>query len=435
MKRLSLISLIYLLLISLSLNAQESQLYKFLKAIPGAEVVKSDSSVWSEYYTVMLPQPLDHKNPEGEKFLQRIFVGHRGYDRPTVMETEGYGAEWMNGFLVDEPADILGANQIYVEHRFFGASVPKEMKWEFLTAEQDAGDYHAIRLLFGEIYKGKWVTTGVSKGGQTTIEYKVYYPDDVDASIPYVAPVNYRKLDKRIDKHFKKVGTEECRDHIKQIQDYLLQNKSKTLPLYEAMCKQQGYSFKIMDSESAFDYSVLEFPFSFWQYTADCSVLPDVKTAGPEKMVRFLVRIVNPYWYTESADAFAPANYQFYTQLGYYEYNEWPFRRYLKHKDYSNSAFVPVSSNAKWDPSYIRKLKKFMKSDPENMIFIYGECDPWGATGAIVKPGSKSLKEVLKGGTHGAVIRSLDPTQQEEVDKALEKWLGMPVNINSEQGK
>jgi len=412
-------------------DAQDSPLYSFLKAIPGAEVTKVDSSAWKEFYVLMLPQPLNHNKPEGPKFRQRIFIGHRGFDRPVVMETEGYSAEWMNGYLVDEPSQLLNANQIYVEHRYFGASVPANMDWKYLTAEQDAGDYHAIRLLFGKLYKGKWVTTGVSKGGQTATEYKVFYPDDVDASIPYVAPLNYKLQDKRIDRHFSKVGTEECRKQIKDIQDYLLQNKKITLPLYQKICKQQGTSFKIMDPETAFDYSVLEFPFSFWQYTADCSKLPSVTAPDPEKLVRFLVQIVTQFYFTEPLDYFAAANYQFFTQLGYYEYDERPFRSYLKHKDYPNSAFVPKGIPLKWDMSYIRKLKKFIRSNPQHMIYIYGEYDPWGATQARIKPGKGSLKIVKAKGTHGTTIGSLSKPQQEEVFKALNLWLGTHLNSDS----
>lgn len=420
---------ILLLVVPLLSTAAESKLLQFLKSIPGAEIKAVDSSAWEEFYIVMFPQPLDHSQPQGETFKQRIFVGHRGFDRPVVMETEGYGAEWMNGFLIDEPATLLNANQIYVEHRYFGASVPKKMDWKYLTAEQDAGDYHAIRTTFGRIYPGKWITTGVSKGGQTAVAYRVFYPDDVDLTIPYVAPMNYKRLDGRINRHFKTVGTEECRKHIIGLQEYYLKNKKELLPLYEKMCIKFGYTFKIMDVESAFDYSVLEFPFSFWQYTADCKVLPVPSNEDTETMVRFLIRIVNPYWYTESTEQFAPANYQFYTQLGYYEYNEWPFRRYLKHKDYPNSAFVPKGADIKWDGSYIRKLKKFIQSDPDRMIFIYGEADPWGATAAKIDEDNRSLKMVLKGGTHGTTIGSLEKDQQEKVYAKMKEWLGVDIQI------
>ena len=37
-------------------------------------------------------QPLDHRRPEKSSFRQRVIVSHVGFDRPTVIVTEGYGA-------------------------------------------------------------------------------------------------------------------------------------------------------------------------------------------------------------------------------------------------------------------------------------------------------------------------------------------------------
>lgn len=417
---------VFLLLPALAI-AQDSELYKFLKTIPGADIEKKDTSAYNEFYIVMLPQLVDHTNPDGAYFKQRIFVGHQGFDRPTVLETEGYGADWMNPNVKTEITKLLNGNQLYVEHRYFGPSTPIFVDWKYLTAEQDAADYHYIRTLFGQVYKGKWIATGVSKGGQTATEYKVFYPEDVDVTIPYVAPLNYKRLDQRIDRHFQTVGTEQQREKIRNIQLYLLQNKSKVLPAWNSLAEKAGYIFTTIDNESAFDYSVLEFPFSFWQYTADETQLPDPKASTPEMMAKFLFEIVPPFWYTEAAKAFEAAGYQFYTQLGYYEYDEKAFRKYLKNKDYPNSAFVPKDAVINWDPSYQQKLKKFMKSNPEHMIFIYGEADPWGATGAEIKPGSRSIKMVQKGGTHGAQISTLSPEQKKLVMDTLEKWLEMKI--------
>ena len=426
MKSLRILILAFVILPLLTV-AQDSQLYRFLKAIPGAEIVKKDTSAFKEFYILMLPQAVDHNNPSGQLFGQQIFVGFAGTDRPVVMETEGYGAEWVTPNTVTEPTKLLKANQLYVEHRYFGKSVPSPLDWKYLNAEQDAGDYHYIRTIFGKFFTGKWITSGVSKGGQTCTEYKVFYPDDVDVSIPYVAPINYARLDKRIDEHFKKVGTAEQRKHIFDIQMYLLKNKKSILPVWQATSARYGLKFTTIDAETAYDYSVLELPFSFWQYTADASKLPDLSSTTTDKMALYLINIVSPFWYTDAAKPYEAANYQFYTQLGYYEYDEKPFRKYLKNKDYPNSAFVPKGVEVAWDPTYQSKLKKFMASGPQHMIYIYGEADPWGATAAEIKPGSGSLKMVKTGGTHGASIATLSPEQREIVITTLESWLAMDI--------
>jgi hypothetical protein len=427
MKYLNFLIITLLLLPILSVS-QESEIYKFLKAIPGAEVIKKDTSSYKEFYIIMLPQAVNHNEPSGPDFKQRIYMGFEGYDRPTVMETEGYDAEGITPFTKTEPTKLLNANQLYIEHRYFGLSTPNPVDWEYLTTEQDAGDYHYIRLLFGQLLNGKWVASGSSKGGQTAMEYKVYYPDDLDVTIPYVAPINYERLDPRIDKHFKTVGSRQQRKLIKDIQLYMFKNKIKVLPAWENIADKVGYKFTTIDAESAFDYSVLEYPFSFWQYTADVSKLPDIKKTTPEKMAAYLYRTVSPYWYTDAADKYESAGYQFYTQLGYYEYNEKPFKKYLKNKDYPNSIFIPKNVTVVWDPSYQEKLKAFIEGNPQHIIFIYGEEDPWGATAADIKPHSGSLKMVQAGGNHGAQISTLSIEQRKVVIETLEKWLEIKIN-------
>ena len=57
----------------------------------------------------------------------------------------------------------------------------------------------------------------MSKGGQT-LYFKRFYPNDVNAAVPYVAPVNLAAEDPRIYMFLNSVGTEECRDKIKQFQ-------------------------------------------------------------------------------------------------------------------------------------------------------------------------------------------------------------------------
>jgi len=144
-------------------------------------------------------------------------------------------------------------------------------------------------------------------------------------------------------------------------------------------------------------------------------------------MARFLIGVVSPFWYTDAAKPYEAASYQFYTQLGYYEYDEKPFKKYLKNKDYPNSVFVPQGVPIVWDPSYQEKLKAFFEGNPQHMIYIYGEADPWGATAADIKPDGGSLKMVQAGGTHGAKIETLSAEQKKIVIETLEKWLDMKI--------
>ena len=102
-----------------------------------------------------------------------------------------------------------------MEHRYFGESMPDSLNYNYLNLKQATADLHHIRQLFGQIYTGKWVSTGVSKGGATTIFYRYFYPEDVDASVPYVAPVNREQEDQRLYRFLDTIGTDQCREKIR----------------------------------------------------------------------------------------------------------------------------------------------------------------------------------------------------------------------------
>jgi hypothetical protein len=158
----------------------DPNLPKRLGALAGVVEVKEtrfDRQLFTAGCEITVEQPLDHQNPQGERFRQRVFLGHAGYDKPVVLGTEGYAARGTSG---GELQRILGGNQVTVEHRFFGRSVPSPVRWEYLTVKQSADDLHAIVTLLKTVYPGEWVSTGVSKGGQTALFYKCYYPQDYD---------------------------------------------------------------------------------------------------------------------------------------------------------------------------------------------------------------------------------------------------------------
>ena len=251
-------------LLSLGLVAQEKELFEKLKGIEGIEVTALENFNYrfTEAYQIMFTQPVDHKNPDGQKFTQRMFIGHVGFDRPMVMSTSGYTAARL-GYA--EPAGLLKANLIRVEHRYFGESAPDPLDWEYLTTWQAATDHHRIVDFFDDLYTGKWVSTGISKDGQTSMMFKAYYPDDIDVAIPYVAPLNTGKVDPRIFDFLSEVGTEEERERVYEYQVAMFRNKKKLMPEVKEVVEKRKWNFT-MGVERGFDLAVLEFPFVMWQY-------------------------------------------------------------------------------------------------------------------------------------------------------------------------
>lgn len=61
-----------------------------------------------------------------------------------VIELDGYAVNNRTAEL----SKILNCNQIMVEHRYFGESVPAPFDWKYLTIKQAADDHHRIIEMF-----------------------------------------------------------------------------------------------------------------------------------------------------------------------------------------------------------------------------------------------------------------------------------------------
>ena len=145
-------------------------------------------------------QYIDHNDPSKGWFKQQCVLTVAGKDRPTVLLTEGYALGSADGYRnrldsIFEPTlvDVLNANCLQVEHRYFGWSLPEGFtnKWNYLTAKQNSADLHTIVTAIkqsGIVGQGKWLATGVSKPGQTASYYAYEYPGEMDAYVPFCAP-------------------------------------------------------------------------------------------------------------------------------------------------------------------------------------------------------------------------------------------------------
>ena len=157
------------------------------KEVKEVRVLKNEAA-FERVLEVMIEQPIDHRNPDGETFTQRIYISHVDPSKPVVLITAGYDAKY---YYTSELTSTLKCNQVMVEHRYFGRSLPDSVQWQYLDTWQAASDHHRIVEMFKELYQGHWISTGISKGGQTVMYHSFYYPEDVDVRVPYVAPLNF----------------------------------------------------------------------------------------------------------------------------------------------------------------------------------------------------------------------------------------------------
>lgn len=391
--------------------------------------INADSS-FSEAWEIRLRQPVDHRNPDGPQFTQQIFLYYAGADRPVVVETEGYGARGGR----NELSSILHANLIRIEHRYFEESTPDSVDWKYLTTWQAATDHHRIIELFKPVFSGRWSTTGISKGGQTVMFHRYYYPDDVDVSVPYVAPLNFGPEDPRMEPFLENVGTAECRDRIFRFQKLALEKFDLLYPMFLEMADRRGWTFtRVGGPESAYEMTVLEYEFAFWQWgSVPCDSIPLEGT--DEKIFRHLAAVGDPRYFADQGLAyFEPFFYQAMTEIGYYGYDFDKFGDLIRHaRNGEKPEFLfsaPSGPEYVYDYEFGKKVSEFIKHDAENFIFLYGENDPWSATAADPGNNKKCLKIVNKGGAHGTRISILPEEQKELVMTKLQEWMDVPADI------
>jgi hypothetical protein len=400
---------------------------EFLATIPGAtfELLETQEP-FAASYKVMLEQPIDHNNPEAGTFQQRIFVSHADRSQPMVLRTDGYTA---GRARTSEITRLLGGNQLHVEYRFFGQSAPEVMDWQYLTIEQAANDHHRIRELFGAYYGGKWVATGHSKGGQSSLYYKTYFPNDVAATVAYVAPLPNAQEDSRIWDFINNVGEEECRQKLRDFQIILLENKAEVIKLLAAEAEEKEEDYSMLGLGGTIDYAACEYPFAYWQYhNTPCDEIP-VAGATPAEMLSHLRRVVPFYLYEEKAlKGLLPAFYQFVTEIGYYGFE----RDHIQHlltdaPNPTNVTFGPKDTDLSYRPEGVQKVRDFLDSDGNNIIYIYGEVDTWSACAYQPTEATNALYFVLSGVDHGASIAKMTEEDSAKAIAALEEWLEVEI--------
>ncbi len=428
-----------------------SSLYK--KEIPTVSGVKelevSDKmeNPFKEKYVLFVEQPIDHTDPSVGTYKQRVIAMIADYNAPTVIVTEGYGAAYaLNPRYREEISKLFNTNIVFVEHRYFLESTPfmqddpsiteETLNWDYMTATNQAADLHRINQMFKKILPNKWVATGISKGGQTTMFYTTYYPNDIDVSVPYVGPLCYGVEDGRHEPFLAEfVGSEEDRAALYAFQVEFLKRRESIRPLFEKVSEEKGYTYKI-PMDAVYDYCVLEFPFAFWQWGRPVSQLPDPKTATDKEMFDALVSASGPDYFAEGSTT-APFFVQAAKELGYYGYDTKPFKGLLTIKDadgYLANLFLPQSQEFKFDKTLYKDTKKFLAKTTSKMMFIYGEFDPWSAVMPEAPVKNEELKLKGKGrdnmvlfvdpaGSHSARILTLPEEEKREAIAILKEWL------------
>ena len=402
-----------------------------LAAIPGMTVVSEEPppAAGFRFFFLTYRQPVDHTNPGGPTFEQRLQLLHRGADRPMVLHTTGYNMP--EYAFRSEPTQLLDGNQISVEQRFFDPSRPNPADWSKLNIWQAATDHHRIVGALKSLYTKKWISTGASKGGMTSVYHRRFYPRDVDGVVAYVAPNDpNNREDRAYDEFFDSVGaTSACRTALKAFQTEALSRRTDLVTMYEAFAAENDLHFDQVfgSADKAFEMTVLDTEWAFWQYNreSNCGSVPE-PDATNEQIFAFIDQIAGFSFYADEGILFyAPYYYQAATELGWPQ----PKFKYLKgllHYPnlYQANSSLPADLRSRHDAWPMVDVDSWVTRTASQMLFVYGSNDPWGAE-RFQPSGKDSFVYTAPGANHGVNIAALNPADAAAARATVLRWAGV----------
>jgi len=369
-------------------------------------------------------QPADHTDASKGTFEQRVALIHKSETEPMVLQTSGYSIFGVRESLL---ARTFAANQIQIEHRYFSGSIPANADWALLNIKQSADDFHDITVSLKKIYNKPWVNTGASKGGMTSTYHRRFYPNDVVGTVADVAPLSFSTSDERYIDFVANVGGDKyasCRAALEALQVSLLEERDELTP-----SMQGDFSF-LGGKDVAFEHQVIESAFIFWQYKSPedpevgCARIP-APTESATLRLAYLEKINEVGNYTsDGLQGFLAYYFQAATQLG----NPGNLTRHLDHlrrHEFTIDQYTPRGLHYTYSNAEMYDIENWIKTESNDIIFIYGELDPWSAGAYPVRDNEhRTYKLWAAGKNHGAKFSDLRGADYELAMRTMRAWFG-----------
>ena len=418
-----------------------------LAAIEGMRIISREQLAPDQtFFLLAYRQPIDHHRPRTSGYFeQHLSLLHIGTDRPMVLHTTGY--ELIPFPFVSEPTVLLTANQLSTEQRYFMASRPDPVNWDYLTIWQAASDHHRLIRALRPIYAEKWVSTGASKGGMTSVYHRRFYPHDVDGTVAYVAPNDVNNARDVYVPFIQRAGDDPaCNAALRAFQRTTLKRRTAMRALLQAYVAKRGLTFtnSLQTADRAVEAATLETPFYFWQYN-DASLCPAVPTPSStdRQVFDFIDRVAGWLYYTDQGvEPFVPYYYQASRQLGWTNVSKKTrWLRGLKHyrEAAAAPAFTPPSIRPRFERRAMRDIDRWVRRHGSRLLFVYGENDPWSAEPFTLGRGTRdSAVYYQAGGNHGSSIGGLDADEAAAATRRLARWGGVaaqPPSISARSAR
>jgi len=372
---------------------------------------------------------------------QRLWLTHRGCDRPTVIADWGYSWEF---FYDDELATLYKTNSLWVEHRYQGTSLPAPENWDWtqLTIDNGAEDLHDIITAFRMHYAQRWVSTGASKGGITAIYHAYRYPDDLDGTIPYVAPGSRARIDTAYQDFLNTSLPSPCGQGIRDAQVAAVTTR-RTMMISRLSQIAPG-------SETLYlEYMVGYLDWAYWQYfgVEHCFAVPTA-TSTDDAFWDFI--------YTYSGFGAArrspgipddfmsngALSYEWLTEQGFALQLNAQIRPYLVEPivlgtmEETFVAQFPDVTLPPYDGRVTAEARAWARDLAENMLLVYGAYDPWSGGSIDAPVQASSARFFVPDATHGAQITDMAPADVTAALAHATRMLGVaPVMQKPDRAK
>ena len=347
-----------------------------------------------------------------------------GKDAPTILHTQGYSLtteadpnnvknrldsikapHFLWALSKDNGKDKkFDVNCLQVEYRYLGFSLPEGDKdsFTYMTAEQHSKDLHAIvsdlkkALITGS---GKWLSTGVSKNGDTSTQY-AYFDElngwnDIDVYVPFASPNTIQEEDIRIGTYMLTQSSKEALPALEKAYKKLVDDRAVADSTIAAYAKKGG-KFKKDSALLSTVEAVLGNLFqlqSYADYNTWTKLIPK-EGDKPETYAKFfMLDSTSPEVEYKGAGARGPLHKR---RTPYEVQNAmeqggagFDFSWFLDGKLLSESDkkyfkdLMEKSKNSKTMDLQVN-VRKNLETTTKKLIFVYGEDDPW--TGAAIAP-------------------------------------------------
>ena len=108
-----------------------------------------------------------------------------------------------------------------------------------------------------------------------------------------------------------------------------------------------------------------------------------------------------------------------------YVYNNEAWREFVEDTTKITFDFtMPTGIYPTFNPEHSKKVQEWIQKNGNNMLYIYGEYDPWTATAVETGEETNGRRFINPKGNHSTRIKSFPKETRDSIYSTLEEWLG-----------